>query len=125
MGFAALDPSYALKILWPVGIIIASLVKVIIYDATAVPWSNREAKQNQSLRCYGNQSLTTPARQLNGRAVSLHARTLAGHSGWRSESGARGQGLVASAPGRLWADARPALRPACAQSAGLGQATAE
>ncbi len=68
--------------------------------------------------------LTMPARRLEGRAVSLHARTPAGHSGWRSESGSRGQGLVTSALGRLRDNARPALRPACESIAGLGQAGA-
>jgi hypothetical protein len=45
--------------------------------------------------------LTTSARPLEGGAVSLDARTPAGHSGRWSESGSRGQGLVTSAPGRL------------------------
>jgi len=49
-------------------------------------------------------------------------RTPAGHSGRRSESGARGQGLVTSAPGRLRENARPALWPVCDWIAGLGQA---
>jgi hypothetical protein len=52
--------------------------------------------------------LTPSARPLKGGAVSLGTRTPAGHSGRRSESGARGQGLVTSAPGRLRQNARPA-----------------
>jgi hypothetical protein len=68
--------------------------------------------------------LTFARRPLKGGAVSLGTRTPAGHSGRWSESGARGQGLVTSAPGRLWDNARPALRPACESIAGLGQAGA-
>ena len=37
----------------------------------------------------------------NRRRISLPERTSAGDTGWRSESGSRGQGLVTSAPGRL------------------------
>ncbi len=33
--------------------------------------------------------------------ISLIERTAAGDTGWRSESGSRGRGLVTSAPGRL------------------------
>src|SRR6185437_6695887 len=69
--------------------------------------------------------LTPPPHPLKAGAVSLRTRTLAGHSGWWSESGACGQGLVTSAPGRLRENARPALRPACDWIAGLGQAGAD
>jgi hypothetical protein len=68
--------------------------------------------------------LTNETRYVTSQFISLGTRTPAGHSGWWSESGARGQGLVTSAPGRLRDNARPALRPACESIAGLGQAGA-
>jgi hypothetical protein len=40
--------------------------------------------------------------------ISLAERTAAGDTGWWIESGSRGRGLVASAPGRLRENARPA-----------------
>lgn len=70
-------------------------------------------------------SLTTSADQLNDRAVLLvlkgrrRRRPVIG-AGAAPAGGARNLVL-----GRLWEDARPALRPACVQSAGLGQGTAE
>src|SRR5579859_298854 len=70
------------------------------------------------------ESIDTIAAPTKSRRRFAPTRTLAGHSGWRSESGARGQGLVTSALGRLRENARPALRPACDWIAGLGQAGA-
>jgi hypothetical protein len=78
--------------------------------------------QNQRHSARRKIMLTSARPPLKGDAVSLSARTLAGHSGWWSESGARGQGLVTSALGRLRDNARPALRPVCESIAGLGQA---
>ena len=66
--------------------------------------------------------LDSPGAATRSRRRLASTRTLAGHSGWRSESGARGQGLVTSALGRLRENARPALRPVCDHIAGLGQA---
>jgi hypothetical protein len=93
------------------------------------PTSMAKTKKKKRRRINGRSALdgkmlTPSARPLKGDAVSLRARTPAGHSGWRSESGARGQGLVTSALGRLRDNARPALRPACDEIAGLGQAGA-
>ena len=53
--------------------------------------------------------LDSPGAATRRRRRLASARTLAGHSGWWSESGACGQGLVTSAPGRLRENARPAL----------------
>jgi len=71
------------------------------------------------------ESIDTIAAPTKSRRRFASTRTPAGHSGWRSESGARGQGLVTSALGRLRENARPALRPACDHIAGLGQAGAD
>jgi hypothetical protein len=84
----------------------------------------KKRRRIKGLFALDGKMLTASARPLKGDAVSLRARTPAGHSGWWSESGARGQGLVTSAPGRLRDNARPALRPVCELIAGLGQAGA-
>src|SRR6185312_7960395 len=83
---------------------------------------SEKTPQTQRVRLLTMIRLDTIAAPTKWRRRLASTRTPAGHSGWRSESGACGQGLVTSAPGRLRENARPALRPACDWIAGLGQA---
>jgi|GEM_PF-7070471 len=118
MGFAPHNAAYKF-----LRIIIAKIASSSAAPARAPKQRSRKASGINAV-CVGNESFDTARKPTKSPRRLASTRTPAGHSGWRSESGARGQGLVTSAPGRLRENARPALRPACDWIAGLGQAGA-